>query len=227
MIEEFEKHDGGVSDVALIGLVGSAFDEGRLGRETQDVLTRGRTLRWRKRAVPALGALGLVAASASLAVALTGPSGAAHTTDAGSGHSLTANGTVVNVDEAGFSIHTDAKTGEVTVTLHQLFNEAELKALLAKAGVPAAFHNTTQPASTPITPDAACTWTGAQVLDPGSAISEPHPDGNDVVITIYPSKMPAGSVLGVIYDTVGMGTTAAHSVGTTLLSGEPTGCTAN
>ncbi|MFC1403429.1 MULTISPECIES: hypothetical protein [Streptacidiphilus] len=225
MIEEFEEHDGGVSEAALIGLVGSAFDEGRRGREVQDVLARGRALRRRRRAMPALGALGVAAASVSLVVALTGPNGAGSTAGAGSGQSLTADGAVVNVDEAGFSVHTDAKTGEVTVTLHQLFDESELQALLAKAGVPTAFHNTTLPAGTPVSPHAACTWTGAQVLHPGDVISSPRQDGNDAVITIDPSKMPARSVLGLAYATIGQGNTAARAIRTTLLSGEPTGCT--
>ena len=113
MNEDFEQHDDAGSDTALISLVGSAFDEGRRGRDTQDDLARGRALRRRKRAVPALAALGVVAASASLAVALTGPSGAANTTNADPGHSLTANGTAVNVDNAAFSVHTDTKTGKV------------------------------------------------------------------------------------------------------------------
>lgn len=63
--------------IALISLVGSAFDEGRAGHEKQDVLARGRQLRRRKRAMPGFGALGVVAFSAGLALTLTGPAGRA------------------------------------------------------------------------------------------------------------------------------------------------------
>lgn len=223
MIEESETYDGGACDAAVISLVGSAFDEGRRGRAAQEILARGRQLRRRKRAMPALAALGVVAASVSLTAALSGRSGTG-TRDAGSGHFVTVNGAAVNVDEAGFSIHTDAKSGEVTVTLRQLFDESELQVLLAKAGVPTAFHDITLPAGTPVTPHAACTWTGARVLDPASVISNLH--RTEAVITIYPSKMPAGSVLGLIYTTSEEDKSETTSVGTTLLSGQPTGCVA-
>ena len=229
MIEEFEPGDGDAADAALIGMVGSAFGEDRQGRAAGDVLARGRQLRRRKRAVPALGALGIVAA-VSLGVTLTGPSSTANTantSDAGSGHTLTAQGDVVNVDEAGFSIHTDAKTGEVTVTVRQLFDETELQALLAKAGVPTAIHNVALPAGTPVAAAPACAWTGARTLDSGSVISLPHLDGSESVITISPAKMPAGSVLGLLYSTIGSGQADARMMQTTLLSGEPTGCVAH
>jgi hypothetical protein len=140
MIGHFEAHDGAVTDEALIGLLGGAFDEGRRGRAADQVLARGRRLRRRKRAAPALGAFGVVADSAGLALALTGPSASAGPAGAGSGHALSSNGTVVNVDEASFSVHTDAKTGVVTVTLRQMFDEGELEAVLAKAGVRAIFN---------------------------------------------------------------------------------------
>jgi hypothetical protein len=201
--------------------VGTAFADVHLDRGADEVISRGRTLRRRRKAIPALATAGILAASLSLAaVTQSSPS------SAGS-HALGYSGTIVNVDEAGFSIHTDAKTGEVTVTLRQLFNESQVKALLAKAGVRAAFHNTTQPASAPATPYGACTWTGARTLESGSAISEPYKGGSDLVIAIYPSKMPAGSVLGFLYGTIGSGKAVGHSVGWTLLSGEPTGCVAS
>ena len=204
-----------------LDLVGTAFADVHLDGDARDVISRGRTLRRRRKAVPALATAGIVAASLSLAVVTQSSPPAAGS------HALGYHGAVVNVDEAGFSIHTDAKTGEVTVSLSRLFNESEVKALLAEAGVPAVFHNITQPANTPATPREACTWTGAHTLDPGTAISSPYMDGSDVIIAIYPSKMPAGSVLGLLYDTFGSGKAAAHSVGWTLLSGEPTGCVAD
>jgi hypothetical protein len=205
-----------------LDLVGKAFADVRLDGDARDVISRGRTLRRRRKAVPALATAGIVAAALSLAaVTQSSPAPA-------SSHALGYNGAVVNVDEAGFSIHTDVKTGAVTVTFRQIFNESQVRALLAKAGVPAAFFNATQPISAPITPQGPCTWTGAQKLDPGSAISAPLPQrGSDTAITVYPSKMPAGSVLGLLYDTIGSGNAAGHSVGWTLLSGQPTGCVAS
>jgi hypothetical protein len=198
-----------------LDLVGTAFADVHLDGDARDVISRGRTLRRRRKAVPVLATAGILAASLSLA-AVTQSSPSAHT--------LGYQGAVVNVDEAGFSIHTDAKTGEVTVTLRQLFDETELKALLAKAGVRTAFHSTTLHANTVITPSLPCTWTGASVIDPENVIGQPHQDGDGTVITIYPSKMPAGSVLGFSYLTMGNGTETTRGIAPRLLSGEPTGC---
>jgi hypothetical protein len=221
--EEFEKHHGGVSDTALISLVGSAFDEGRRGRDAHDVLARGRQLRRRKRAMPALGALAIVAASASLTAALTGPSGAAGTTDAQSGRSLIANGTAVNVDNAGFSVHTDATTGKVQFTLRQSIDADELKQILARAGVRTYFYTTTVKSGGPV-PMIACRFKGATALDHVDFRSIEYPTpGSKTSITIDPSKMPKGAVLSFIFEYVGHDDSPAM-VGAGLLSGEPTAC---
>ena len=227
MIEEFEQHEGGASDAALISLVGSAFDEGRRGREASDVLARGRRLRRRKRAVPALGALGVVAVSASLAIALTGPNGARTTPEAGSGHSLTSRGTTVNVDNAAFSVHTDAKTGKVTLTFRQLADESELEQILAKAGIRAAFHTATEtlPPHTINNPSVPlCTWLGARHLDTLSVLTATPASANS--FTIDPSKMPSGSVLAFNFENVvdTNGKPDGAYIGPQLLSNEPTGC---
>ena len=197
-----------------LDLVGAAFAVVHLDRAAHDVIGRGRTLRRRRKAIPALATAGILAAALSLA-AVTQPHGAS------AGQSLAYNGAVVNVDEAGFSVHTDVKTGQVTVTLRQLGNEAQLKAILAKAGVRTAYYNAALPYDYGRSP---CTWAGARTLDPGSVIGGPHQDGPDTVITIYPSKMPAGSVLGLRYFTI-IDKPGLSMVGATLLSGEPTGCT--
>lgn len=211
MIEQFEQRGGGITDEALIGLVGTAFDEGRRGRAASDVLARGRQLRRRKRAVPALGTLGVVAVAAGLALALTGPSTSASPASASSGDALTSNGTVVNVDEASFSVHTDAKTGIVTVTLRQFFDEDELEPILAKAGIRAVFNP-------------RCEGPGIKDLNLlGSGISGGVIQGSHV-ITIDPSKMPSGSVLDFSYSP---GPYAPYKgMGVGLLSGEPTGACA-
>jgi hypothetical protein len=214
-------------------LVGTAFADVRLDGDAHEVISRGRTLRRRRKAVPALATAGVLAASLSLAAVIRTSPGA---------HALGYHGAVVNVDEAGFSIHTDVQTGAVTVSTFQLFDGAELKALLAEAGVPAAFHDITYPAGTSVwwnggglpdtglpsgaivEPEMLCEWTGVRTLDSGNVISQPRQDGAVAVITIYPSRMPAGSVLGIRYVTVG--SAASNVISTTLLSGQPTGCVA-
>ena len=230
MNEDFEQHDDAGSDTALISLVGSAFDEGRRGRDTQDVLARGRALRRRKRAVPALAALGVVAASASLAVALTGPSGAANTTNAQAGHSLTANGTAVNVDNAAFSVHTDTKTGEVTVTLKQFIDESELQPILAEAGIRSYFYTgTVTQHPHQAVPFLSCTPVGATYLNSPDALTSviyATPASPDTTITIDPSKMPSGSVLDFTFENIANEPDpGAAMVSVRLLSGEPTSCT--
>jgi hypothetical protein len=199
--------------------VGTAFADVHLDRGADEVISRGRTLRRRRKAIPALATAGILAASLSLAaVTQSSPS------SAGS-HALGYSGTIVNVDEAGFSIHTDAKTGEVTVTINQIFDESALKTLLTKAGVRTAFHNTTLPATTPASPSNICKWTGVRTLDSGDVISNLHFAGKDTSITIYPAKMPAGSVLAIQYITLGTGKGVARGFSEPmLLSGEPTGC---
>ena len=227
MNEDFEQHDDAGSDTALISLVGSAFDEGRRGRDTQDVLARGRALRRRKRAVPALAALGVVAASASLAVALTGPSGAANTTNAQAGHSLTANGTAVNVDNAAFSVHTDTKTGKVTVTLKQFIDESELQPILVEAGIRSYFYTgTVTQHPHQAVPFLSCTPVGATFLTPPDNFSTifPTPASPGTTITIDPSKMPSGSVLDFTFENIA-NDPGASTVNVRLLSGEPTSCT--
>lgn len=222
MIEEFDRHEGGVTDEALIGLVGTAFDEGRRGYETSDVLARGRRLRRRKRAVPAFAAFGALAACASLALA-----SAAGTAGANTGHALTANGTVVNVDNAAFSVHTDTKTGKITVTIRQFSDEDELKRILAKAGVRTVFASETGGLGKVIT---SCTWPGATILNSHdevlySARTEGHhPDpGAPDVFVVDPARMPAGSVLAFDYVNAGKARPGLAIV-MALLSGEPTGC---
>jgi len=81
----------------------------------------------------------------------TGTSGAA---GAQAGHSLSANGALVNVDNAAFSVHTDAKSRKVTVTVWQLVDENELKQVLAKASIRALFSSSTP---THVAVKASCT----------------------------------------------------------------------
>jgi hypothetical protein len=187
-----------------------AFAGVRLDRDVSNVIRRGRTLRRRWKTMPALAAAGVLAFSLSLA-AVTTPS-----------HSPT-RGVLVNVDEAGFSVHTDAQTGTVTVALRQLFDEAQLKAILAEAGVHTVFHTAASSRASFMPP---CTWTGVHQSDANDVVGPPHVVDNEAVLTIYPSKMPAGSVLGFsLYTLTGSnGKVNGMMVTPTLLSGEPTGC---
>jgi hypothetical protein len=213
-----------------LDLVGTAFADVHLDGDARDVISRGRTLRRRRKALPALATAGIVAVSLSLAVATqSSPS-------AQGAHALGYNGSVVNVDEAGFSVHTDAANGTVTVNIKQLFNASELRTILAKAGIPAAFHelSTTNPELTTkkdVSSSAPCNWTGAARL-PVSQADQVYgiPVGHGpAAFTIHPAKMPAGSVLAFAYEqitSVNGAQTLAMGVAPALLSGEPTGCVA-
>lgn len=80
--EDFGEDSSVVTDAALIGLVGNAFNDGRIGRETLGVLAHGRQLRHHKRAVPLLGTLEVVTVSESPIAALIGSTGTASTSSA-------------------------------------------------------------------------------------------------------------------------------------------------
>ena len=206
----------------VLGLVETAFADVHLNRDAFDVLARGRRLQRRRRAVPALGALGVLGASASLAFALTGPSSPADTATASSGRTLTSGSTVVDVNEASFSVHTDAKTGIITLSLKEyVVDEGELKQVLAQAGVRAVF-------------DATCMGPGIKELSLHGVISEDgwpnpgaygYPVGTSPTVTINPFTMPSGSVLA--FQSTALPSSAGGEVhvlsNVALYSGEPTG----
>lgn len=208
------RNGDGMHGEPVFGLVESAFADVHLDRAAPDVVARGRQLRRRKRVVPALGAFGVFAVSAGLALALTGPGNPARAATASSGHALNVSGSEVNVDNASFSVHTNAKTGLVTVTVRQLWDEDYFKQVLAEAGVRAIF-------------DAPCTnEPGIKELNPFgvfvATLAKPV-DGRRPVATytIDPAKMPSGSVFSFEYLP---GTNAANTVfGIGLLSSAPTG----
>jgi len=206
-------------------VVGRAFPDLRLHADTRDVINRGRTLRRRRKAVPVLATAGILAVSLSLAATAQSSRSAAGT------QALDYHGSVVNVDEAGFSVHTDAAHGTVVVTLKQLFDASELRAVLAKAGIPAAFHELAS-AKDVATASSPCDWTGTATLP--SNLTDQVLDttaGHDpTVFTIHPARMPAGSVLAFAYAQLTSsngGKPSGMGVAASLLSGEPTGCVAN
>lgn len=191
-------------------------------------IARGRALRRRRRTMPALAAAGVVAVSLGLSL----------TTAAHPATRPTASGTTkpsavpVNVDDAAFSVHTDAKTGLVTVTVRELQDQDKLKQILAQAGVSSVFHSDTftPVVGKPFKP--FCTWTGAKALRSSKVITKQAPVVMVIsTITIDPAAMPAGSVLAFDYVTIkDTGPTSTRVVATgpevlyTLLSGQPTGC---
>lgn len=115
---------------------------------------------------------------------------------------------MVNVDEASFTVHTDAKTGVVTVTILQYFHEDELRQVLAEAGIRAVFN-------------APCDGPGIKDLNPYNGVIT-----NDVghSVTINPSKMPSGSVLA--FNFMPGPYEPYNGMGVGLLSAEPTGACA-
>ncbi|HTJ67041.1 MAG TPA: hypothetical protein VL551_05880 [Actinospica sp.] len=185
--------------------VGAAFADIRLGRDADAVIRRGRTLRRRRQARPALAIAGVLAVSLGVAT-MTAQSHSSSRT------------ALVNVDEAAFSVHTDASSGVVTITIRELADENRLKSVLADAGVPAVFHEERIPED--IMDIRFCTWTGASVIDPGKVLTH-QSAGADAVFTIVPSAMPRGSVLAFNFATH---TAAGHVTSAALLSNTPTGC---
>jgi hypothetical protein len=163
--------------------------------------------------LPALGALGVLVASAGIALTLTGPHTAAGTPTASGGHTLIANGSTVNVDTASFSVHTNAKTGAVTVTVYQFSHGDELEQILAEAGIRAVFNP-------------PCDGPGIKELNLANypeIITMPLSHGSQVIV-IDPSKMPSGSVLDFDFPSGPWEPYKAFGIG--LLSGEPTGACA-
>ena len=107
-------------DQAVYDEVSSAYSDVHLDRDAEDVIKRGRALRRRRRTVPALAAAGALVFSLGVAGV------AAHS------HRSTSVA-VVNVDESEFSIHTDAKSGVVTLTMRQFMDASVVTKLLARS----------------------------------------------------------------------------------------------
>ena len=171
----------------VLGLVDSSVGELRMQRPLDDITARGRGLRRRRRAITGAAVAGTLAASLAVAVPL------ASTGTNGDG-TLSAHGQVVNVDMAGWSVHTNANS-TVTVTLHQLFGDTTaLRAVLHQAGINAIVreikHND---------PSIGCAIRAKQ-LSSYKAFSPVKALG-DLSYVIAPAAMPSGSVLEIlVYD---------------------------
>jgi hypothetical protein len=185
--------------------VSSAYADVHLERDAEDVIKRGRTLRRRRRTMPALAAAVVLAFSLSL-VAVT-----AHT-------HRSARVAVVNVDEAAFSIHTDAQSGVVTLTMRQFLDESQVTKLLADAGIPAVVYSERVNAHGIIWP---CSWAGASVIDSGKVIVHVT-SPSDVVFEINRSAMPHGSVVAFDFLSITMPNGTMYAASAQLLSAAPT-----
>ncbi len=206
-------------DRVLVGVLERSVGEVHFDRETEGIVSRGRTLSRRRRAVPALATAGVVAASLSLAAA-TQHGGQTRQAQARQTPSQQAGSGVLNVENASFTVHTDPTTGVVTVNLSVLGDPSQLQALLKKAGISIAIVEKEISESN-------CVWTGAKIVGiPSGVVGDPTLDAKGhraaaSTITFNPAKMPKGDVLGVIEIFHNGAEAGADMTG---LSNWPTGC---
>jgi hypothetical protein len=194
MISIEDHADGDVLEIVRDGMRGTG-PHTPLG----DVVRRGRQLRRRRTARRGVTAVASAAALVTGAVVATGLPGA--------GQHLTASGRRVDVDLAGWSVHTGAHS-TVTLTLREseLRDPARLRAVLAEAGVAADIE--VVPAKW--TRDGVWTTVYGCQADPRRVAL---PQGADVLggwhsaadgatsMTIDPTRMPPGSVVGFVFYT--------------------------
>ena len=185
--------------------VGSAYADVHLERDTEDVIRRGRTLRRRRRTVPALAAAGVLAFSLSVAAVTVQTHRSAHVA-------------VVNVDEAEFSIHTDAHSGIVTLTMRQFMDASVVTKLLAEAGIPAVIYSEHVAPHGIIWP---CNWAGARVIDSDKVIVHVA-SPSDAVFEINRNAMPRGSVVAFDFLSIIMPNGTMNAASAQLLSAAPT-----
>jgi hypothetical protein len=199
------EHDDTRHDEKVLTLVAESFDAVRMRRRTDAIVERGRAVRRRRRAAPVIAAAGVAAATA-LGVSLppNGPPQAA-------GRASTAP-QPVNVDLAGWSVHTNADS-TVTVTMRQLRDPELLRQVLAKAGVRAVVGTCVSHESG--LPQLANVLGGRPLRKVGDAF----------VLTIYPLRMPAGSWLVFAFVLERPGSPAVGAISIGLSAHEPSSCT--
>jgi hypothetical protein len=181
-----DQQDQDSTEESTLGALGTAFADVRLDRGADTVMARGRALRRRRQAVPALAVAGIAAVSLSLALATQPDDGSAP------GKTLAYNGSAVNVSNAAFSVQTDAKTGIITVTERQLFDPKQMQAALTKAGV------RTDIEIKEFTPEPADTG-GVIGVAVAGVVSQQKIPGGGVIIKINPALIPAGTVMYFAY----------------------------
>jgi hypothetical protein len=209
-------------DQNIYDLVSTAFSDVHAPDDAQALVAHGRGLRRRRRAGSGIATACVVAAALGLGLTVAG----------GTGSSTVATPTVrasvvpINVDNAQFAVHTDPKTGYVTISLSHLDGAQALRKVLADGGIASYFYIATV---APVYGKDFCDWVGAKVESSKPAFVSTEMDAN--AITIDPAKMPPGSALG--FQNLTFKTTAsgpgysgvAASSKFALLSAEPTDCT--
>ena len=159
---------------------------------------------------------------AGLAVALPGTGAGA---DAKSATPATVRQSV-NVDYAGWSVHTNADASVVTVTVRELDDPGRMRDVLAEAGVRASVMSITTPCALPLNihtlPQLAGVFGGSPIV---------HRVAGASLVIIHPAAMPTGSVLSIRYyhlaeqaSTPNGHTEEAGVVEVSLLSGYPPAC---
>lgn len=169
-----------------------AFSDVDLNTPVEQVIGRGRRLRTRRRA--ATGGILAAVAAVALAVPLAhsaarGPSTMTQTAAAASATGRTVG---VQMDLAGFSVHTKPN-GVVEVTPHQLFDPAAMVKVLGKAGIPATVEVTQAP------PSFLCIGGTPAVTKLLRGIVEVVVPGHEGKTLIRPSLMPHGAKLDFSY----------------------------
>jgi hypothetical protein len=167
----------------VFAAVENGFSDIDLDNPIESVIARGRRLRDRRRARTGLATMG-VAAVAALAVALPssgGPSTSSHN---------------VNVDMAGWSVHTAADS-KVTLTVQDLADPDQLRKVLAQAGITAHIRVEKASPGAPL----ACAPPSYKDYVPESTRDIPLSvtvSGGTYVATIDPVLMPKGAVFSLI-----------------------------
>lgn len=208
-------------DQKIYDEVDAAFGNVHAYQDAEAVVARGRLLRRRRRAVPALVTACVVAAASGLGLAVVG----GPASDPVAGPTIRARVVPIDVDNAAFSVRTDLKTGFVTITVHGLDDPDELRKVLADGGIASYFYVATV---TRVPGKNFCDWIGAKEENSRSVIVTA--DIQAGTFTIDPAKMPPGSALG--YQSITFkaaksspGDPGAGGAGKlALLSAEPTGC---
>lgn len=204
-----------IPDEEVLEAVGASLSAVHMHRPLDEIMTHGRRLRRRRRAAGGAAIAGVLGVSLAVALPLS---------NAGRGQTLTANGHAVNVDMAGWSVHTGADS-TVTVTLHQIFSDPRrLQSTLDEAGVPAVVHSVAPNGWKTSCPKGPATF---ELVSQVFTVHSQNKTTGDQVIDISPSAMPAGSVLNlVVYQATPQQSTgrSMQTLVVTLVNGDPGMC---
>lgn len=186
-----------MNDDEVLTTVRESLGDTRMRHDLQKVVARGRTLRRRRRAVPAVAAIGVT--GAVLATVLPGSGeGTAHAKPPAATHHgpSSASSQAVNIDLAAWSVHTKADSS-VELTMREMFDADRLRAVLAQAKVRADIQFVTVPAGQLFT---GCKGDfGPDHLAIGTVVRQDVRIGHPFRMFVYPKLMPAGSVLSIVF----------------------------